>query len=300
MRVLFINNLCPEYRVRPFEILAKRHEVTFCFYSAGGEPTWDPRRPQGHLEAREIRLRGFSPLPRLRVTPGLVPLILNGDWDVIIKCINGRFALPTSYALAKYKKIPFILWTETWMWPASLMHWLAKPLVQRIYRGADAVCVSGGHVVEFLQKEGVDPSKTFLVPQNVDPEIYGRDVGLSEMDRLRVAHGIAYGPVVLFVGRLVPQKGLEDLLSAFKIVAVAHPATLVIVGDGPSRSHLELVAQRSLPGRVRFLGYLESRELPAIYSLASCLVLPSRTTSTIKEVWGLVVNEAFHQGSPSS
>src|SRR5437867_6218555 len=129
MRVLFITNLCPEYRVPPFELLARKHETVFCFFSDGDEPYWDRHRSHGQPKVERIHLRGFSPLPKLRVTPGLIPLIMQNDWDVIIKCINGRFALPITYALSRVRGIPFVLWTETWRTPRSLIHRLAAPAV---------------------------------------------------------------------------------------------------------------------------------------------------------------------------
>jgi hypothetical protein len=51
-------------------------------------------------------------------------------------------------------------------------------------------------------------------------------------------------------------------------------------------------------GTVRFAGYVPSRETRPYYALADLFVLPSITTASFKEPWGLVVNEAFNQGVP--
>jgi glycosyltransferase involved in cell wall biosynthesis len=49
---------------------------------------------------------------------------------------------------------------------------------------------------------------------------------------------------------------------------------------------------------VRVLGRIDRNDLPPVYSAADVLVLPSIATATFREPWGLVVNEAMHQGTP--
>lgn len=95
--------------------------------------------------------------------------------------------------------------------------------------------------------------------------------------------------IVLFVGRLIPVKNLERLLSAFS--SVDERAVLVLVGDGVERPELERQAAGS--SRIRFLGVLSGADLMAWYNLADVLVLPS-----IQEAFGAVVSEALVGGCP--
>jgi len=97
------------------------------------------------------------------------------------------------------------------------------------------------------------------------------------------------GFVLLFVGRLEREKGVEVLLEAWRRAGLADRAALVLAGTGPL--HVEG------PG-VRALGAVPRHELPALYARADALVLPSIRTATFLEPWGLVVNEAMHQGTP--
>jgi glycosyltransferase involved in cell wall biosynthesis len=53
-----------------------------------------------------------------------------------------------------------------------------------------------------------------------------------------------------------------------------------------------------VPRGVEALGHVPRNELPALYAAADALVLPSIPTATFREPWGLVVNEAMHQGTP--
>jgi glycosyltransferase involved in cell wall biosynthesis len=66
-----------------------------------------------------------------------------------------------------------------------------------------------------------------------------------------------------------------------------------MVGDGELRPSLEKLAQEAAPGLVKFMGFQNQTELPALYDLCDVFVLPSRF-----EPWGLVVNEVMNAGKP--
>jgi glycosyltransferase involved in cell wall biosynthesis len=96
---------------------------------------------------------------------------------------------------------------------------------------------------------------------------------------------------VLFVGRLEHEKGVDVLVEAWRLAGLPSGAVLALVGEGPLRGRLDA------PG-VRALGYVPRSDLPPMYGAADVLVLPSVRTATFVEPWGLVVNEAMHQGTP--
>src|SRR5207237_833514 len=104
-------------------------------------------------------------------------------------------------------------------------------------------------------------------------------------------------PVVLFVARLSAVKAPQDLLDAFLDLRqnwnAGAPPYLLFVGDGPLRPELEARAKKLANGDVRFLGFCNQSELPALYDLCDVFVLPSHF-----EPWGLVVNEAMNAGKP--
>jgi glycosyltransferase involved in cell wall biosynthesis len=98
---------------------------------------------------------------------------------------------------------------------------------------------------------------------------------------------------VLFVGRLVPGKGLDVLLPAMdRLSAGGRAARLTIVGDGPLRSELERETARS-SDRVRFLGAIAHDEVVELLRSASVVVVPSTTTEGL----GLVALEAMAHGA---
>lgn len=101
------------------------------------------------------------------------------------------------------------------------------------------------------------------------------------------------GKDVLFVGRLSKEKGVEQLLDAWKSVDRG-PANLLIAGDGPERGALERkVATEQIDG-VEFLGFLSDEMKPDAWRRAAFSVVPS----IWQEPLGLVVFEAWERGRP--
>jgi len=298
MRVTFVTNLCPHYRVRTFETLAAYHSVTYYFFSAGEEWYWHQQHGSRTGNFSYEYLRGIR-LGRTRITPTLVSKLLLKPTDVFVKCINGRFALPVTYLIARLRKKPFVLWTGIWTTLQTPFHRVIFPLTRYIYSHADAVVVYGEHVKKYLLSQGVAQEKIFVAAHAVDNPRYS--IVVSEVERQRLRDKLSIGPdqrVVLYVGRLEPNKGLQYLIDAFHQVK-SDNIVLVLAGDGAEKKQLqERVASLGMTPKARFANYVAPEETPPYYSLAYVLVLPSITTTIGKETWGLVVNEAMNQGCP--
>jgi glycosyltransferase involved in cell wall biosynthesis len=278
--------------------LARYHDVNYYFFSAGDEWYWQQQHGVQTGKFHYVYLPGRR-IAGTRITPTLAWKLWRTPYDVYIKCINGRFALPVTFAIAKLRRKPFILWTGIWQRLDTPAHRLFLPLTRLILRSADAVVVYGNHVKRFLVEEGVEPSRVFIADHAVDNAQYNRTVPTEEVEALRRELRIPNGhQVVLYLGRLEPVKGLEYLLDAFAELTLAN-ATLVLVGTGTIEAELKMrTAQLHVPDRIRFTGYMPANQTDRYYALASVFVLPSVTTPTSKETWGLVVNEAFNQGVP--
>ncbi|MCS6882840.1 MAG: glycosyltransferase family 4 protein [Oscillochloridaceae bacterium] len=99
-------------------------------------------------------------------------------------------------------------------------------------------------------------------------------------------------PLLLFVGRLQPWKGVE---TAIRALAHVPGARFAIAGDGEARPRLErLAADMGLAERVRFLGMVERQVLPRLYRSADLLV----ATSHASETFGIGLVEAQACGLP--
>jgi glycosyltransferase involved in cell wall biosynthesis len=97
-----------------------------------------------------------------------------------------------------------------------------------------------------------------------------------------------------YAGRLVPSKGLLDLLAAVRRLDA--PVELLLIGDGEQRGELE---GQAIPGsRVRVIDDLSHEQMAAGYAQLDVLALPSHTTPTWKEQFGRVIVEALWCGVP--
>jgi glycosyltransferase involved in cell wall biosynthesis len=137
---------------------------------------------------------------------------------------------------------------------ATFARWLA--------RTADVV-----YVARALAIEGA-PGR--VVPMGIDTAAFAG----GARDETRRALGVG-GFAILFMGRLVHEKGADLAIDALPDEATLPGATLLIAGDGPERARLE--AQARGQARVRFLGEVRGDPRRDLYAAADVVIVPSRT-----------------------
>jgi len=149
-------------------------------------------------------------------------------------------------------------------------------------RTARIVAVSDAVRSYSIRTDRTPPGNILVIPNGVDLDRF-RPRPRHEGGRIRF----------MSVGRLVPQKGHDVLLDAFAVLRDTLPAaSLVIVGDGPLRPHLEAQARTyHIQDRIQFLGF--RRDLPDLFARADIAVFPSRW-----EGFGMAAIEASACGLP--
>jgi len=170
---------------------------------------------------------------------------------------------------------------------------------ERIVAGADRLVASNpverAHVVWYYRARA---DRIRVIPCGVDLELF------HPMDQrgAKAALGLGPSPLLLYVGRLRPIKGLETLLEALPLIRTpreARPLLFVIGGDAdePENGHLARLRERAttlgLEGNVRFLGAQPQERLRLYYSAAEMTVMPS-----YYESFGMVALEAMACGNP--
>jgi len=139
---------------------------------------------------------------------------------------------------------------------------------------------------------GVEESRVRIVPNGVDTERF-----MPHPDRVAIKRqfGLGEGSVVLFVGSMIPRKGLFFLVEVAKKVIKVRPDTkFLIVGDGPLlKSFVASLAEAHLLSNFVFLGNLGEAVFPLVYNCADVFVLPS-----IQEGQGIVLLEAQASALP--
>ena len=173
-------------------------------------------------------------------------------------------------------------------WKERLKGWLIRGL----FRWA----VAGGAAhVRYLRQLGFAADRIARFYDVVDNERYGEQATELRRSSTPAAAGLPETPYFLYVGRLAPEKNVEALVGAWlRYRAEGGAWGLVLVGDGPSAAGLRATVKASgYADEVQFAGLRPSRELPPFYAFAGAFVLPS-----MREPWGLVVNEAMASGLP--
>jgi glycosyltransferase involved in cell wall biosynthesis len=160
----------------------------------------------------------------------------------------------------------------------------ARWWTRQLHNRAEINLCTSAATMDYLLKEGV--KRIRLWPQGVDARRFHPDKASQEW-RERLSDGHASERLLLYVGRLAPEKGIERL----KAILTGVPGTrLAIVGDGPARADLE----REFSGTAAvFTGVLQGEDLASAYASADAFLFPS-TTDTL----GLAMLEALASGLP--
>lgn len=181
--------------------------------------------------------------------------------------------------------------------PAVLQ--LVSPDVFLARRVAHTV-VLNDDIREVFASKGVAHDALSVIPNGVDVRRFA-DPDLAELDEIRRACGFDDGPVVLFVGTVMPRKGVDDLVRAAAELVGERGHTdvqFVVAGeddlDGEYVERLEaMIAEAGVGDHVTLTGFVPGEWLPQLYARADVFAMPSR-----EEGFGMTVTEAMAAGTP--
>jgi glycosyltransferase involved in cell wall biosynthesis len=213
--------------------------------------------------------------------PGLWTLIRKGRFDFIL-CYLGyiRASFWIAYMAARLARSAFLFGTDASnLAPRDARSWkiaFKKLLWPHLFGLADQVIVPSSAGREMMRSLGIPDDRLTLTPFVVDNDWWTAQAQIANRSLVRKSWGVApHQLVVLFCAKLQPWKRPLDLLHAFAQADV--PDThLIFAGEGPLRAQLEAEARSlGISSRVRFLGFINQSELPAVYSASDLFVLPS-------------------------
>lgn len=176
--------------------------------------------------------------------------------------------------------------------------WWRERMKSQIIRSFDAAIVAGTPHRAYLEQLGFPPDFIFLGCDVVDNEFFHRMAEQAREQPEQHSHlpGLADPtPFFLSSNRLIKVKNVDTLLEAYGMYRQGRPDPwrLVLIGEGAERAKLEdIISQRRIEG-VTITGFRQLEDLPAYYGRAGAYIHP-----TLKDTWGLVVNEAMASGLP--
>ena len=300
-KTLILTEIIAPYRIPVFNVLAHRSGLDLhVIFLAETDETLR----QWRVYKNEICF-SYQVLPSWRWRSGKNSFLVNrGLWSALNKVhpqvlICGGYAYAASWEAllwARRHRVEFVLWSESNRYDTRggriAVEWLKTYFVRR----CDRFVVPGKASFEYLRSLEAPAANIVTAPNAVDNRWFA-----TQAENVR-SHASEFrekmklpARFILFVGRLVPEKGVFDLLAAYAKLEsdLRLQVGLVFAGDGISREELMQQAKLINPGAVCFPGFAQREDLAGLYALADTLVLPTHS-----DPWGLVVNEAMACGLP--
>jgi glycosyltransferase involved in cell wall biosynthesis len=161
------------------------------------------------------------------------------------------------------------------------------------YEAWKVICCSDYMISHVRWAFGLPPDKLVRVPNGVNFEVYARKEN-ENVSQFRSRFALPQEKIVLFVGRLVHEKGAQVLVSAIPKVLEKINAKFVFVGNGYMKDQLsDLVRGMGIAHKVMFTGFVDDETLRKLQKCADVSVVPS-----LFEPFGIVALEAMAAGSP--
>jgi glycosyltransferase involved in cell wall biosynthesis len=287
-RVVVVSPEPTPYRAPLFDRIAALREldltVIYAAHTVAGR-TWrvEPRHRAVFLSG--VRAPGLRRLLRhdYPLTLGIARALRRARPEVVVVSGWSTFASQAAIVWSRARHVPYVLLVESHdLGPRPRWRRAVKGAVaSRIIRGAASVLVVGAAARASVVARGARPERVRVFANTID---VARWIGRAERAPARPHDAV----VVLSVGRLVREKGLDVLVRA----SAAAGVELVLAGDGPERENLLRLGQR-LGVNLSIIGDVPEEKVSRQYAAADTFALLS-----LQETWGVVVNEAAASGLP--
>src|SRR5712675_425604 len=300
-KLVIITEIIAPYRIPVFNALALRREIDLhvIFLSEN-----DPSLRQWQVYKDEIRFQ-YEVLPSWRRRVGKFNVLLNRGMRSALNRIRPDAVLCGGYNYlasweaaywARAHRTPLLLWSESTALDVRRNSPLVEFMKRRFLQLCTAFVAAGKSSLSYFRQLGIEEKRIFTAPNAVDTPLFA---ALAEEAR---HHGVQVraryslpSRYFLYVGRLVKNKGVFELLEAYAQLSdeVRAEIGLVFVGDGADRPELMERASGIAPGTIQFPGFVHREQLPEFYALADAFIFPTHS-----DTWGLVVNEAMSCSLP--
>ena len=295
-RVLIITEIIAPYRIPVFNALAKRDgiELHVVFLAET-----DPALREWCIYKEEIQFSYEVLCSWRKQILGYHVLLNKGLWTSLTKwtpdvVICGGYNYLASWEAnlwAKGHYVPFVLWCESNANDKRGNHFLVESLKRIFLKRCKYFVVPGKASFEYLGLLGVPTHIITIAPNAVDIKLFTSKAREARGQAEAVRNGLGLPKrFFLYVGRLLREKGVFDLIEAYEKLEerLRSEIGLVVVGNGPAKPKLLERTASIKTGRIQFHGFVERDNLPKYYGLAEALIFP-----TLSDPWGLVVNEAM-------
>jgi len=174
---------------------------------------------------------------------------------------------------------------------------------QKIYETCDLILVNSNYIKQrVLTIKNSKPEKILINKNCTDPKIFNKKLYFNEVNDLKNRYGIKENDlVIMYSGRITPQKGVAELISAVKKIPKDINYKLIIIGSkwfgkNSKNKYFQYLKKISneISDKIIFTGYIPYNEIPKIHAISDIAVVPS----IWEEPAGRVVLEAEASGLP--
>lgn len=294
MKVLFIHNTLPEYRIHFFCELSKLVELDILITEK------DLANSVYNLKIdipKELSIKYISNKAEISY------IIKNKKYDItVLPPLDNFYQLDCAFRtifLCKRKSIKTIYWTEKWEAPISLQpikkrikNFIQSQVIAFFAKEVDRCIAAGSQSKNYLIKCGV-------IERNINVAIDSSKSPKSKINiDIRSKYNISQkGKIILFLGRIVKRKGCDVLINAFEKISNDKSLYLLVCGEGPELNRIRDIVKSRGINNVIFTGKIEPNIRAEYFKQANVFVLPSYTLDGTIEAWGLTVNESLEQGT---
>lgn len=300
-RLVIITEIISPYRIPLFNALAARGDidlhVVFLSETDPGLREWKVYKDEIKFSYQVLRSwRWHIGKYNCLLNVGIGQALELARPEVILCGGYNYFASWRALLWAQLRSTPFLLWSESTLQDSRSGHSAVELLKTEFFRHCTGFVVPGHAALEYLLFRGLRKDRIYTAVNAVDNDLFASTAACARRNaaQRRAEFGLP-DRYFLFAGRLVREKGVFELLSAYARLdgALRQEIGLVFVGDGAARHALEAESVGVKPGTIKFAGFAQREQLASYYALAEMLILPTHT-----DTWGLVVNEAMACGLP--
>ena len=271
--------------------LAKRNDIDLVVVMPA---VWSKRHekitPNGYkIIYAKVR---FPSIPHIHYYPDIKKIIRDQDPD-IIHIDEEHYVLVTYQVLKIAKKLKKKALFFTWQNIDKRYPFPFSAIENSNLKNSDAAIAGNREAKRILERKGVR-KRIFVIPQFGVDETRFRKL---DSTRLRRQLGVDGSFTVGYLGRLVREKGIDDLVRAIAISGTG--VRLLVIGGGPFRKDLIRIAtEAGVEKQLKSIDHVLSTEVAEYLNCLDCLALPSVTTRRWKEQFGRVLIEAMACGVP--
>jgi len=310
MHVTYVARSFLDYRVPVFAALDELTGGRLCVvFSQDYVPKRVSSKVTGVLGTRAIGLSGEWQLGHhdnalyanstvaFQYQPELLKTIRRCRPDVLIGDGFFKWTLPSTFYKVMHGT-PLVICYERTFHTERKAQWYRTASRRLVVRVTDAVCCSGRLCGEYTRSLGFPADRITYGHQVADVKTLLERSGQVAEQQIQERRSDLHlrGIVFLYVGRLIPLKGVMQLLEAWRIFsreAGNARCSLLIVGGGPQEAECRAYCIENDLDNVRMVGPIDYDMLPIYYRSSDVFVMP-----TLEDNWSLVVPEAMACGLP--